>query len=142
LQKALARVRAKLEKKGPVSAAASLRPAAKVPVRAGDGVVFLDLAKVSHFTLEDETVWAWAGERFRTLWRNLAEVEAAFPGRDLLRGNRQLILRAESVIGVRTLENGRMLARLQGGHEVEVSRGAAPHLKERLGLPDKGRTPG
>lgn len=120
----------------------SQRQTAKVPVRAGDGVVFLDLSKVSHFTLEDDSVWAWSGERFRTLWHSLSEVDAAFPERGLLRGSRQLILRPEAVLGVRTLENGRMLARIAGGQEVEISRGSAPRLKERLGLPEKGRLGG
>ncbi len=141
LQKALERVQGRCEKRPPATQAQVKAPA-KVPVRAGDGVVFLELPKVSHFTLEDDTVWAWAGERFRTLWHNLSEVEAAFPDRGLLRGNRQLVLRPEAVVGVRTLDNGRMLARLAGGREVEVSRGAAPALKERLGLPGKTRMGG
>lgn len=142
LQKTLSRIQTRLEGRDPAPVPApppTAKPAAKVPVRAGEGVVFLDLGKVSHFTLEDEIVWAWSGERFRTLWHNLSEVEAAFPGRGLLRGNRQLILRPESVLGVRTLENGRMLARIAGGQEVEISRGSAPRLKARLGLPEKGR---
>jgi two-component system LytT family response regulator/two-component system response regulator AlgR len=141
LQKTLDRIQARRTGR---SAAATPPPrqAAKVAVRAGEGVVFLDLGKVSHFTLENETVWAWSGERFKTLWHNLSEVEAAFPERGLLRGNRQLLLRPEAVLGVRTLENGRMQARIAGGQEVEVSRGAAPRLKERLGLPEKGRLGG
>lgn len=142
LQRTLERLQARCDKQAPAPPPTAARPSGKVPVRAGDGVLFLDLAKVSHFTLDDDAVWAWAGERFRTLWRNLSEVEAAFPERGLLRGNRQLILRPEAVVGVRTLENGRMLARLAGGREVEVSRGAAPALKERLGLPEKTRMGG
>lgn len=142
LARTLERIRTRGARQGGSKPPSPGRWPAKVPVKAGDGVVLLDLAKVTHFTLEDELVWAWAGERFRTLWTSLGEVEQAFPGRGLLRGSRQAILRPEAVVGVRTLDNGRMLARLAGGRELEVSRGAAPRLKEALGLPAKGRSGG
>lgn len=103
-------------------------------VKAGDGLVFLDLAKVTHFTYEDEQVWAHGGGRFRTLWKTLAEAEAALEGRGLVRGHRHLLLRPEAVVGVKTSEFGRLLVRLAGGTEVEVSRGQAPDVKRRLGL--------
>jgi two-component system LytT family response regulator/two-component system response regulator AlgR len=106
----------------------------RYPVKAGQGLVFLDLAKTSHFTFEDGIVWAHAGERYRTLWQSLTEAEAALAGRGLLRSHRHLLLRPEAVVGVRAGEFGRILARLAGGMELEVSRGAAPALKKRLGL--------
>jgi len=106
----------------------------RYPVKAGQGLVFLDLAKTTHFTFEDGIVWAHAGDRFRTLWQTLTEAETALAGRGLLRSHRHLLLRPEAVVGVRAGEFGRILARLAGGVELEVSRGAAPALKKRLGL--------
>ena len=106
----------------------------RYPVKAGQGLVFLDLAKTTHFTFEDGIVWAHAGERYRTLWQTLTEAETALAGRGLLRSHRHLLLRPEAVVGVRAGEYGRILARLTGGAELEVSRGAAPALKKRLGL--------
>jgi len=103
-------------------------------VRAGEGLVFLDLARTTHFTYEEEAVWAHAGGRFRTLWKTLAEAEAALEGRGLVRGHRHLLLRPETVVGVRPGDSGRLWVRLPGDVEVEVSRGAAPGLKQRLGL--------
>ncbi len=103
-------------------------------VRAQEGLLFLDLARTTHFTYEDETVWAHAGGRFRTLWHTLAEAEEALAGRGLVRGHRHLLLRPEAVVGVRPGEYGRLRVRLTGDQEVEVSRGAAPQLKQRLGL--------
>ncbi len=103
-------------------------------VRAGEGLVFLDLARTTHFTYEEEAVWAHAGGRFRTLWKTLAEAEAALEGRGLVRGHRHLLLRPEAVVGVRPGDSGRLWVRLPGDVEVEVSRGAAPGLKQRLGL--------
>jgi DNA-binding LytR/AlgR family response regulator len=76
------------------------------------------------------------GERFRTTWKSLTEVEAAFPA--LVRGHRHLLLRPEAVMGVKAGEFGRLLVRLQGNVTLEVSRGAAPGLKERLGFREKG----
>jgi two-component system LytT family response regulator/two-component system response regulator AlgR len=105
----------------------------RVPVRAGEGLVLVDLARVSHFLFEGETVWAFTDERLRTTWKTLAEAEAALGSR-VVRGHRHLLLRPEAVIGVKSGDSGRLLVRLVGGSEVEVSRGAAPGLKARLGL--------
>lgn len=107
----------------------------RFPLRAGDGLVLMDLARTSHFEVEDEVVWAFiTGERHRTPWKSLTEVEAAFPPGTLVRGHRHLLLRPEAVVGLKAGEFGKLLVRLQGGLTVEVSRGAAPGLKARLGL--------
>ncbi|HWQ10654.1 MAG TPA: response regulator, partial [Holophaga sp.] len=133
LDVSLQRVRERLDRAPAPKAAAPQR----YPVRAGDGLVLLDLARTSHFVFEDDAVWAFVGgERFRTTWKSLTEVEAAFPS--LVRGHRHLLIRPEAVVGVKPGKFGRLLVRLQGGASLEVSRGAAPALKERLGLKEKG----
>ena len=106
----------------------------RVPVRAGDGLVLLDLLKATHFLFEDEAVWVFAGERLRTTWKTLAEAETAL-GNRVVRGHRHLLIRPEAIVGVRAGDSGRLRVRLLGGAELEVSRGAAPGLKTRLGLP-------
>lgn len=107
----------------------------RYPVRVGDGLIFLDLARTSHFLFEADTVWAFVnGERFRTTWKSLTEVAAAFPPESLLRGHRHLLLRPEAVVGLKVGAFGRLLVRMQGGVTLEVSRGTAPGLKERLGF--------
>ncbi len=105
----------------------------RFPVRAGEGVVLVDLAKTTHFAFEDEAVWAFAGERLRTTWKTLGEAELALGSR-VVRGHRHLLIRPEAILGVRAGDSGRLLVRLAGGTELEVSRGAAPGLKSRLGL--------
>ncbi|HEX9082286.1 MAG TPA: LytTR family DNA-binding domain-containing protein, partial [Holophagaceae bacterium] len=111
--------------------AASLR----FPVKAGDGHVFLDLRRTTHFEVEAEVVWAWAaGSRHRTAWTTLAEVEAAFPGAGFLRIQRHLLLRPEAVLGLKPLEGGRASVRVADGVDLEVSRSVTPRLKELLGL--------
>lgn len=109
--------------------------ALRFPVRAGTGLVFVDLSRTSHFVVEDEVVWAHvSGERHRTPWKSLPEVEASFPPGTLVKGHRNILLRPESVVGLRAGEFGKLLVRVQGGMELEVSRGSAPGLKARLGL--------
>ncbi len=102
-------------------------------VKAGEGLVLVDLTKTTHFTFEDDAVWAFAGDRLRTTWKTLAEAEAAL-GLRVVRGHRHLLIRPEAVIGVRAGDSGRLRVRLIGGAELEVSRGAAPGIKTRLGL--------
>lgn len=106
----------------------------RFPVKAGEGLVLVELARTTHFLFEDEAVWAFTGERLRTTWRTLAEAEAALGDR-VVRGHRHLLIRPEAVVGVRAGDSGRLRVRLAGGSELEVSRGAAPGLKARLGLP-------
>lgn len=134
LEKTLQRLRVHGESHGASEAPPKPLGPFRYPAKAGEGVIFLDLAKTTHFVFEDGNVWAHAGERFRTLWKSLAEAEIALEGRGLIRGHRHLLLRPEAVVGVRPGEFGRLMARIVGGQELEISRGAAPLLKKRLGL--------
>lgn len=131
LSRALDRMRERLAGRPPARAAGPIR----YPVRAGEGLLLMDLARTSHFLLENETVWAFvAGERHRTTWKSLAETAAAFPPGALIRGHRNLLLRPESVLGVRAGRFGRMRVWVNGGLELDVSRSTAKRLRERLGL--------
>ncbi len=108
---------------------------ARFPVRAGEGMVFLELRRVSHFELSEEWVWAWTqGERYRTSWTSLAEVEGAFPQEPFCRIQRHVLLRPGTIIGLKPLWGRRVLARVPGNLELEVSRAVTPKLKEMLGL--------
>jgi len=107
----------------------------RYPVLVGGGVLLLDLLKTTHFEVEDQVVWAFAGEKFRTKWKSLGEVEAFFPEAGLLRLHRHLLIRPEAVLGIRSTGGGaRVMVRMTGGIELEASRGATPKLKARLGL--------
>lgn len=135
----LAKTLAKLRRQEvPKRSAAELRALVsptRFPVKAGDGHVFLDLRRVSHFEVEDEEVWAWSqGQRHRTDWTSLAEVEEAFPDAGLVRIQRHLLLRPEAVLGLKPLDGGRASVRVGEGLDLEVSRSITPKLKELLGL--------
>jgi two-component system LytT family response regulator/two-component system response regulator AlgR len=116
-----------------------LAKAQRFPVKAGEGHVFLDLKRTTHFEVVEEVVWAWvtahgAPSRHRTAWTTLAEVEAAFPGTRMIRIQRHLMLRPEAVLGLKSLEGGRASVRVGEGLDLEVSRSVTPRLKELLGL--------
>jgi two-component system LytT family response regulator/two-component system response regulator AlgR len=134
LERALRRIEGRRPQvQAPVPAPAPRGPM-RYPIQAGEGVVLVDLAKTTHFEVENEVVWAHAGGRLRTQWTSLGEVEAAFPSAGLLRIHRHLLVRPEAVIGLRPAAGGRAIIRLAGGIEIEASRGGAPKLRERLGL--------
>lgn len=132
LAKALDRIRKKLSPGTPATAASRTT---RYPVQAGAGLLLLELSKTIYFEVEEQVVWAFAGERFRTKWKSLGEVEAFFPDAGLMRIHRHLLIRPEAVLGLRSTGGGtRVMVRLTGGVELEASRGATPALKERLGL--------
>lgn len=104
-------------------------------VKAGTGKIFLELKRVSHFELDDDILWAWCGgKRFRTQWTTLGEVESEFPNAGMIRIQRHLLLRPESVTGYQSLLAGRIKVRVWEGVELEVSRSSTPGLKQRLGV--------
>jgi two-component system LytT family response regulator/two-component system response regulator AlgR len=125
-------------RKGPELAALLPSPAPRFPVRAGEGFVFLDLRKVSHFEVEDEVVYAWAGERFKTSWTTLLEIEQAFPEEGLMKIHRHLLVRPQAILGFKPLLGGRGDITVTGGRILPVSRNSAPRLKTLLGLQARG----
>lgn len=106
----------------------------RFPVKAGEGWVFLDLRKVTHFEVSHEVVHVWCGQKFRTSWTTLTEVEAFFPRESFLRIQRHVLIRPETVVGFKMTWGGRGEIHLSCGQDLEVSRGAVPRLRERLGL--------
>jgi len=106
----------------------------RYPVRAGDGYIFMNLAQTTHFEYEDGAVWAHANGRFRTQWKSLAEAEAALEGQGVLKAHRHVIIRPEAIVGLKHLDSGRLMIRLNGGVDIKVSRGAAGVIRARLGM--------
>ncbi|HWQ09760.1 MAG TPA: response regulator [Holophaga sp.] len=140
LEKTLARFRQGTVRRRSVGELRSLLSGQpRFPVRAGEGYVFLELKRTSHFEVEDETVYAWAPvqgrpQRFLTDWTTLSDVEEAFPAAGMLRIQRHLLLRPEAVLGLKPLDGGRASVRVADGMDLEVSRSVTPRLKELLGL--------
>ncbi|MBP1626661.1 MAG: DNA-binding response regulator [Holophagaceae bacterium] len=132
LAKTLDRLRHRLLGRG-----AQPRPMApsKIPVTAGSGTVLLELAKISHFEIEGGKVFVCGVQgRFLSRWRSLAQAEAALPGVPLVRLNRTIMARTESVRGLRVLPYGRRMVLLADGREYSASRKGSQDLATRLGL--------
>jgi DNA-binding LytR/AlgR family response regulator len=111
------------------------KPLLRFPVRAGEGSLFIEFRKTSHFEVENEVVWAWAGgHRFRTSWTSLAEVEAQFSAFPLIRIQRHLLIRPDAVVGFKRVFEGRICVRMGEGLELPVSRAATSQLKSLLGV--------
>jgi len=103
--------------------------------KAGEGFLLLDLRRTSHFETSEDIVWAWVqGNRYRTLWRRLSEVESTFPQAEFLRIQRHILLRPQAVIGLQPLSGERVQVRIGDGLELEVSRAASPGVRKRFGL--------
>jgi len=138
LDRTLERLRA-ARAPGPERSAPEGNRVARIPVRAGAGVILLDPRKASHFEVEEKVVYAWCGrERLETTWNALSEAEQLLPVAGLLRIQRHLLLRLEAVVGVRSLGGGRLQVRLAEGLDLDVSRTASPRLRELLGLGNLG----
>lgn len=110
------------------------QPGSRFPVRAGKGQLLLEFRKITYFEVKEEIVRAWLdGECFRTFWTSLSQVESELKGMGFIRIQRNMLLRMNTVIGMRSLPSGRCLARLADGLELEVSRQHTPPFKQALG---------
>ena len=135
LKQALDKLRLHLAQRAPASKPAAAPPSGRFAARTGGGHLFLEFKRVSHFELDGQAVFAWAGgKRFQSPWGSLAEVEEAFQDQGLVRIQRHLLLRPEAAIGIRSLPKGRALVRVGEGLELEVSRSVTPRLREILGI--------
>lgn len=135
LAKCLERLRSRTGGAGPVLAPQiTARKVTRYPVKAGEGLIFMELARTTHFEVEKEIVYAHATQRYQTSWKTLAEAEQYLQGAGLIRIHRHLLVRPEAILGVKPLWGARLLVTLPGGVELETSRGATARLKERLGL--------
>lgn len=108
-------------------------PPVRFPIRAGDGEIYMELDRVTHFELENERVWACRGQnRYLTRWTSLAEVEQAFPEDGMLRIQRHLLLRPRTVKGIRPAAVGRIKVLVAPQVELLVSRAMTSRTKECL----------
>ena len=108
-----------------------LPPPIRFPIRAGDGEIYMELERVTHFELENDRVWACRGpNRYLTRWFALSEVEQAFPDDGLLRIQRHLLLRPRMVKGIRPTTVGRIKVMVAPQVELTVSRAMTPRARE------------
>lgn len=127
--------------------AASLRAAPapflqRVPFRTRDGVQFLDVARITHFTARDRlthAVTAGAGGASgaaHVVDYGLADLEAKLDPAKFLRIHRATLLNLDHLDEIQPWPGGRLLVRLKDAKrtELEVARDRVQALKERLGI--------
>jgi len=123
--------------------AASLRAARqpflqRVPFRTRDGVQFLDVARITHFTTRDRlthAVTAGAGAA-HVVDYGLADLEAKLDPAKFLRIHRATLLNLDHLDEIQPWPGGRLLVRLKDAKrtELEVARDRVQALKERLAI--------
>ncbi|WLT30923.1 LytTR family DNA-binding domain-containing protein [Geothrix sp. PMB-07] len=106
----------------------------KIAIKAGSGLLFVDIKRVSYFEVDSDTVYAITTDKFRTTWRTLKEVELSLPEEKLIRIHRHLLIRPNMIIGFRLGIGGRGKIKMVGGSELLVSRKSLPLIKSALGL--------
>jgi two-component system LytT family response regulator/two-component system response regulator AlgR len=122
-----------VRKLSPQEMKALLPQPARFPIKAGEGEVFMDLERITHFELKNDHVWALRGpDQYLTRWGSLAEVEQAFPDEGMIRIQRHLLLRPRMVKGIRPTTVGRIKVLVATNVELTVSRAMTPRTKERL----------
>jgi two-component system, LytTR family, response regulator len=148
LERSLDRVeRLRAEPAGPDVAAvlerlaASLGAAAppnvrRVPFRTRDGVQFLDVAQITHFTARDRLTHAVTPSAAHVVDYGLADLEAKLDPARFVRIHRAALLNLDFVAEVQPWPGGRLLVRLKDDQRtsLEVARDRVRTLKDRLGM--------
>jgi DNA-binding LytR/AlgR family response regulator len=110
-------------------------PTSRFTAKDDGNQVELDLNETSHFELIKGRVWAWSqGKPYETNWNSLSRVEMAFNHVLFLLIKRHVLLRPDAVLDMRPTFTGGAKARIGDDLELDVSRSAAPRLRELLGI--------
>jgi two-component system LytT family response regulator len=108
----------------------------RVPFRTRDGVQFLDVARITHFTARDRLTHAVTDGADHVVDRGLADLEARLDPAKFLRIHRATLLNLDHLDEVQPWPGGRLLVRLKDARrtQLEVARDRAQALKDRLGI--------
>jgi two-component system, LytTR family, response regulator len=108
----------------------------RVPFRIRDGVQFLDVTAITHFTTRDRLTHAVTAATDQVVDYGLADLESKLDPAKFIRIHRGTLLNLDHLDEVQPWPGGRLLARIKDGKrtELEVARDRAQVLKERLGI--------
>ena len=108
----------------------------RVPFRTRDGVQFLDVAAITHFTTRDRLTHAVTSATDQVVDYGLADLESKLDPAKFLRIHRGTLLNLDYVAEIQPWPGGRLLVRLKDDARtgLEVARDRARALRERLGL--------
>jgi two-component system, LytTR family, response regulator len=131
LERALNRVQERRAEFGNALASYQLQ---RLALTTRQGVVLLDVNKISHATLEGELVTVYAGSEKYLSDMALNELAERLPVGKFERVHRKSLLNLEMVQRLESLESGGYLAFTAQNQSVEISRASARELRVKLGL--------
>lgn len=108
----------------------------RIASQAGERVVLLDLARVTHFVSRDKLTFAVVNGREHVVGHTLAELETTLDGRRFVRIHRATIVNIAAVAEIDRWVDGGVLVRLKDEKKTElpVARDRVRELKRRLGI--------
>lgn len=106
----------------------------QVFVKDGEKCWFVKLEKVRLFESEGNYVRLYFDEYKPLILRTLNYLDERLDGKSFFRANRKHIINLKWVENIEPWLNGGLLAKLKGGHKIEVSRRQAVKFKEMLSL--------
>jgi two-component system, LytTR family, response regulator len=108
----------------------------RIPFRTRDGVQFLDVAAITHFTTRDRLTHAVTTTSSHVVDQGLADLESKLDPAKFIRIHRGTLLNLDHLDEIQPWPGGRLLVRVKDPKrtELEVARDRVQALKERLGL--------
>jgi two-component system LytT family response regulator len=106
----------------------------QVFVKDGEKCWFVKLEKVRLFESEGNYVRLYFDENKPLILRTLNYLDERLDNKSFFRANRKHIINLKWVENIEPWLNGGLLAKLKGGHKIEVSRRQAVKFKEMLSL--------
>ncbi len=108
----------------------------RVAFRTRDGVQFLDVAAITHFTTRDRLTHAVTAATSQVVDHGLADLESRLDPAKFIRIHRGTLLNLDHLDEIQPWPGGRLLVRVRDPKrtELEVARDRVQALKERLGI--------
>ena len=141
LERALNRVRERLQKKSPEHSAKQLEvarersgPIQRLAARRGKRIVIVPLRDVIRIEIEDKLVFACTATERLLLEKTIGELEALLQPSGFLRISRSELVNLDGVRELMPWFSGTWRVKLSNGEERDVSRDRAKQLKEVMGI--------
>lgn len=137
LRRTVERLRARIGARSPTEDAGPPPPpghGGRIALPTAAGAVLVELARISHVTIDGASVVVHTDERRHHTDLRLADLERRI-GPGFLRVHRQALVNLARLERLERVDSGGYLAHLQGGAVVAVSRAAARALRREWGLP-------
>ncbi len=105
--------------------------------RVGERILFLDLAKITHFVAKDKLTYAAVDGKEHVVDYTIADLEQRLATSGFVRIHRSTLINLALVDEMHRWFRGRMVVRMKDGNRTElaVSRDQVKALRERLDLP-------